>query len=46
MVSITRTSTVETVEAHVKACRIIDRVEALCAVFPVYRLCWSRWVKL
>jgi hypothetical protein len=41
MVSITRTSTVETVEAHIKAGGVIDRVKALRAVFPVYRLCWS-----
>ncbi|KAH8634670.1 hypothetical protein IG631_10070 [Alternaria alternata] len=34
MVSIARTSTVETVEAHIKAGGVIDRVKTLRAVFP------------
>jgi hypothetical protein len=42
MVSIAGTASVEAVEANIEAGRVVDGVEALCAIFPVDRLCWAR----
>ena len=46
MIAIARASTIETVEAHVEAGGVVDRVEALGAVLPVHRLSWPRRVEL
>ena len=46
VVAIAGTSAIETVEAHIEARGIVDRVEALGAVFSVHRLSWPRRVEL
>jgi hypothetical protein len=46
VVSIVGAAAVEAVEADIKAGGVVDGVEALRAVFPVDRLCWSWRPKL